>query len=276
MKRAWESPLAIVGSVASIVSLCVIFAADLGSAVGAFLLATVPLPLAALAVTGCALIALRCRSDRRRTLSSFQAPSMVHLKPQLITAHDETSPGRIAAEVLKRPTGGLATWVYVNDMNEGIRKRGNHRYLFAHATHSEPYLNAFALSIGPGGDDMNGPLRWKLWSSNNRDERKTLARADAEPLQTGWHHVAVRWSHAEPKLDFLIDGVVVTSVGDYLGRFPNRLSEHITIGSWPIGTWRVHFAETRFWRTQALWFFPDDAWFDQEMQLEPNSASEAS
>lgn len=271
MNSAWEQRLAVVGSAASIAGASALFIDQQVIKIGVtdVLLTTVPVPallvaIASLAVVGALVV------GRRNVRIVFDA-GLRHIQPHLVTSADRSSATTFPSTFLKSATGGVSIWVLIPKLGEGIRMLANNRYIFAHATHSEPYKNVFALCLGPANPNASslGEARWKLWLADSKGRRRRFQSPDPEELQPGWHHFLVRWNHTLPRLEALIDGTVIIREDDYLAFWPQSFTQHIHLGAWPIREWGVHFAETCFWRSQVLSVFPDDDWIQQERQINP-------
>lgn len=192
---------------------------------------------------------------------------VLHVTPRLISEADPASVGEFPSDVLRLPEGGISTWVYLHRFGEGMRQLENYRYIVAHATHtSEPYKNVFALCRGPRWESPREP-QWRLWLANAKGERRVWCCSDTRDLEPGWHHFTLRWRHSEPLLEMLIDGrPSLRASQEYEAYWPVEYGR-ISIGCW-CHKWYGHFANTYFWRTQALPKFPGDKWIVNETSRE--------
>jgi len=200
---------------------------------------------------------------------------MLHGSPRKITSARKESLTPIPSRLIRSPKGSFATWIYLHQFGEGIRKLVNNRYIIAHDTNKgvakqigehKLYVNVFALSRGP--KKFNPPEHpvWKLWLANAQGEKRIWEWEDSEELEPGWHHFLIRWDHARPLLEFLIDGQGVIKDDNYIKNWPGEYDGKIMVGTWS-GRGTVHYIETQLWRTMLYYGFLDDDWLKRELAL---------
>lgn len=260
-------------ALASIIGLAVtIFGYLLNDSIRAFLGEPMALPRWAVTFLILALLAAAwfCfRIERRVRIGSKASSSaiLIHERPTSINSSDSKSIAVLPASVLKLPKAGLSTWIYVSRFDDGIRRLVNNRYIFAHATHATGrYKNVFALCRGPVAWEPATDPQWKLWLANADGEGKDWEYPDARTIEPGWHMFLVRWDHATPLLELIIDDSVVLRTSDYEKYWPMGYSSHLVIGCWP-NKWSEHYADTYFWRTQVLEYYPDQEWVKRERSI---------
>ncbi|MEK9501144.1 hypothetical protein WI372_09155 [Gemmatimonadota bacterium DH-20] len=193
--------------------------------------------------------------------------------PHLVHEDEPDSPIAMSSQVLWRPQGVVALWVYVDSFGNGIRALENNRYLAAFSgnggTRSEltngqrAYVNVFSLSRGPRADSPPADARWRLWLASREGGNRMWHSPDTTALAPGWHHFAVTWDHDRPRLRLCIDGLAVVEADDYQEFWPSRTSETLLFGSW-IAKRPIHFANAPIWRIRLESVFADDVWLGDE------------
>jgi hypothetical protein len=190
----------------------------------------------------------------------------------LITSKDPNSVRKLSADILRKPSGGVACCVFVSPFGKGIRNLVNNRYLFSHAgTPVSPYANVFSLLRGPRKfekDEIHIPV-WKLWLCNGSSNGNWYHIGDTDSFPSGWHSFVVRWDHTKPSLELVIDGQVLISVNNYLPHWPEQFTSEITVGAWP-RPWSEHYIET----CAARWKVLENA-FDTSAIEEEKSAAQS-
>jgi hypothetical protein len=173
-------------------------------------------------------------------------PDMASTGPVFVSSKHRDSVQKLSSDVLRQSVGGITINVYVSPFGSGIRRLVNNRYIIAHAVSAlDPYSNVVSLARGPRrfvGEDIKLPT-WKVWLVNEAGTSRLLRVDDSEQLLDGWHNFVLRWNHAKPILELLVDGKVVLAEPDYTEAWPTRFTTEISIGAWP-KHWTEHYIET--------------------------------
>ena len=208
-----------------------------------------------------------------RSNSMFNASQFITVEPRLIVASDPGSVPHASADFLKSKQGGISMWVDLPKFGEGIRHLVNNRYLIAHAGNegNAPYRNVFALCRGPRVFDPASEPRWNLWLADHEGRKFSKAYEDTEDLRPGWHLFVVRWDHARPILQFLIDGSVCVSTDEHLAFWPTEYAQTVLFGTWPY-RWSEFYLNGSTDRICIFTSWTSDEWIQSELDRKsPNN-----
>jgi hypothetical protein len=149
---------------------------------------------------------------------------------------------QIDSQILKNEKGSISVWVKVPQLQDLLSSTVNNRYIISHDTNlghtkNKKYLNAFALSLHPDlypdPNQHKNPTKvnWRLWISNKSGDYLDID-FEGEFGEPAWNFFTIRWDHSYPKLEILLNSVLVIKKGDYHNCWPEEFSDKIFVGNW--------------------------------------------
>ncbi len=210
---------------------------------------------------------------RARTVPATVASSVLLPRPRLMLAEQPHSLETVGVHVLQKEQGSISCWVYVHRNGEGLRALVNNRYIFSCATHvSSPYKNVLAIAHGPNVYNPPSNPSWKLWIANGSGNGHTWTYPDGGEFPPGWHLLVVRWDHASPILQLLLDGRNLIRKTGYLPLWPEDYPDRAWIGCWPNKS-KIHYANTFLARFQLVSEYVRDDWIQAELARRPEDVA---